>query len=67
MTVGKKRKVLAPELKARIGLEALRGECTINEIGLAYGVHSGQVSQFKREIQGRSQVQSATELTIVLQ
>ena len=51
MTAGKKRKVLAPELKARIGLEALRGERTINEIGLAYGVHPGQVSQFKREIQ----------------
>ncbi len=29
----------------------LRGERTINEIGLAYGVHPGQVSQFKREIQ----------------
>ena len=51
MTTGKKRKVLAPEFKAKIGLEALRGERTINEIGLAYGVHPGQVSQFKREIQ----------------
>ncbi len=51
MTTGKKRKVLAPEFKAKIGLEALRGERTINEIGLAYGVHPGQVSQFKREIE----------------
>ncbi len=51
MTTGKKRKVLAPEFKAKIGLEALRGERTINEIGLAYGVHPGQVSQFRREIQ----------------
>ncbi len=51
MTTGKKRNILAPELKARIGLEALRGERTINEIGLAYGVHPGQVSQFEREIQ----------------
>ncbi len=35
MTTDKKRSILAPELKARIGLEALRGERTINEIGLA--------------------------------
>ena len=61
MTAGKKRKVLAPEFKAKIGLEALRGERTINEIGLAYGVHPGQVSQFKREIQEQASSLFATE------
>ncbi len=61
MTTGKKRKVLAPELKAKIGLEALRGERTINEIGLAYGVYPGQVSRSKREIQEQASSLFATK------
>ena len=35
----KKRKVYSAEFKAKIGLEALRGEKTINEIGHERGVH----------------------------
>ena len=48
------RKTHSPELKAKVGLEALRGEKTINEIGLAYGVHPVQVGQWKREIQAQA-------------
>ena len=51
MSETKKRKVHVPELKAKVGLEALRGVKTINEIGQEYGVHPVQVSQWKKEIQ----------------
>ena len=51
MSETKKRKVHVPEFKAKVGLEALRGVKTINEIGQEYGVHPVQVSQWKKEIQ----------------
>ena len=51
MSEPKKRKVHTPEFKAKVGLEALRGVKTINEIGQEYGVHPVQVGQWKREIQ----------------
>jgi transposase-like protein len=47
----KKRKVHTPEFKAKVGLEALRGVKTINEIGQEYDVHPVQVGQWKKEIQ----------------
>jgi transposase-like protein len=46
-----KRKFHAPEFKAKVGLEALRGVKTINEIGQEYGVHPVTVGQWKKEIQ----------------
>ena len=51
MSTIKKRKVYTAEFTAKIGLEALRGENTINEIGQAHGVHPAQVGQWKRAIQ----------------
>ncbi len=51
MTEKKKRKVHSPEFKAKVGLEALKGVKTINEIGQAYGVHPVQVGQWKKAIQ----------------
>ena len=51
MREAKKRKVYSAEFKAKVGLEALRGMKTINEIGQEYGVHPGQVGDWKREIQ----------------
>ena len=51
MSEAKKRKVHTPEFKAKVGLEALRGVKTINEIGQEYGVHPVQVGQWKKEIQ----------------
>lgn len=47
----KKRKVHPPELKAKVGLEALKGMKTINEIAQDYGVHPVQVGQWKKAIQ----------------
>jgi len=51
MSEKKKRKVHTPEFKAKVGLEALKGVKTINEIGQEYGVHPVQVGQWKKAIQ----------------
>lgn len=51
MSEAKKRKAHTPEFKAKVGLEALRGQKTINEIGQEYGVHPVTVGQWKKEIQ----------------
>ena len=54
MGEAKKRKVPSPEFKAKVGLEALRGVKTINELGQEYGVHPVQVGQWKKEIQAQA-------------
>jgi transposase-like protein len=46
-----KRKIHAAQFKAKVGLEALRGVRTINEIGQEYAVHPVQVGLWKKEIQ----------------
>ena len=51
MTERKKRKVHSAEFKAKVGLEAVRGVKTINEISQEFGVHPVQISQWKKEIQ----------------
>ena len=51
MSEVKTRQVHTAEFKAKVGLEAVRGMKTINEIGLEYGVHPVQVSQWKKAIQ----------------
>ena len=45
-----KRKSYTAAFKAKVGLEAIRGVKTINEIGQEYGVHPAQVGQWKKEI-----------------
>ena len=51
MREAKKRKFHTAEFKAKVGLEAVRGVKTINQIGQEYGVHPVQVGQWKKEIQ----------------
>ncbi len=51
MSEKKRRKVHTAEFKAKVGLEALKGVKTINEIGQTYGVHPVQVGQWKKAIQ----------------
>ena len=51
MSESKKRNVPTAEFKAKVGLEAIRGSKTINEISQAYGVHPTQVGLWKKEIQ----------------
>ena len=50
-----RRKSYTAAFKAKVGLEAIRGVKTINEIGQEYGVHPAQVGQWKREIQEQAQ------------
>jgi transposase-like protein len=56
MSESKKRKVHSPEFKAKVGLEALKGMKTINEIGQEYGVHPVQVGQWKKAIQEQAKI-----------
>ena len=44
-----KRRKFTPAFKAKIALEALSGEKTIQEIAALHGLHPNQVSTFKRE------------------
>ena len=50
MSEVKKRKMPAPDYKAKIGIEAIRGAKTINQIAEEFGVHPVQVSQYKKQI-----------------
>jgi len=43
-----KRKNHSPEFKARVALDAIREEMTLAELSKKYGVHSGQISTWKR-------------------
>lgn len=50
----KKRKVHSAEFKAMVGIDAVRGAKTINEIAQIHGVHPVMVSQWKQEILARA-------------
>ncbi|NCC30030.1 MAG: hypothetical protein EOM22_18255 [Gammaproteobacteria bacterium] len=56
-----KRKTYTATFKAKVGLEAIRGVKTVNEIGQEHGVHPVQVGQWKREIQDRAESLFATK------
>ena len=56
MSATNKRKFHTPEFKAKVGLDALRGVKTINEIGQEYGVHPVTVGQWKKEIQEQAKM-----------
>ena len=44
------RRSFSAEMKARIALEAIKGQKTIQEIASHYGVHPSQVTQWKRQV-----------------
>lgn len=44
------RKRYDKEFKAKIAVEALRGEKTIQEIAIAYGVHPNLVTNWKKQL-----------------
>jgi len=49
----RQRRSFSAEMKARIALEAIKGQKTIQEIASHYGVHPNQVTNWKRQaIQG---------------
>lgn len=43
------RKRYSAEMKAKIALEAIKGQKTANEIAAEYGVHSTQIAQWKKQ------------------
>jgi transposase-like protein len=43
------RKRYDGSFKARVALEAIRGDRTVAEIAAAYGVHPNQISKWKRQ------------------
>ncbi|MFM2274663.1 MAG: hypothetical protein RL211_535 [Pseudomonadota bacterium] len=56
MSETKKRNTHLPEFKAKVGLEAVRGVKTVNQIAQEFGVHPAQVGQWKREIQAQAKM-----------
>ena len=46
----KKRRKFNSEFKAKIALEAIRGDKTVNEIATEYEVHPNQVSKWKVQL-----------------
>ncbi|GAB2209187.1 hypothetical protein ROS1_60080 [Roseibium sp. ROS1] len=52
-----KRKQNAPEFKAKVTLEALKGEETVSELASRFGVHPTMIHQWKRALlEGASDV-----------
>ena len=45
--MAKKRQSFSKDFKAKVTLEALREESTIQEIAVKYSVHPNQISQWK--------------------
>ena len=50
MSETKKRKVHTAEFKAKVGLKALGGTKTVNEIAQEFGVNPGLIHQWKKDI-----------------
>ena len=51
--MGKKRVQHSAEFKGKVALEALKGVQTVNELAGHYQIHPTQISQWKRQVQGR--------------
>jgi transposase-like protein len=47
--MARERKSYSGELKAKVALDAIKGQRTVNEIASKYGVHPSQVTQWKKQ------------------
>lgn len=45
-----KRKRHTAQFKARVAIEALKGQRTVNELASQYGIHPTQISHWKRQL-----------------
>ena len=50
MEIQNGQKMYSMELKARIALDAIKGQKTIAELASEYGVHSNQISLWKKQL-----------------
>lgn len=48
--MGKNRRQFSAALKAKIAIEALKGQRTVQEIASSYGVHPNQVTNWKKQL-----------------
>lgn len=48
--MAKQRKTYSAELKAKIALEAIKAQRTVNEIAIQYQVHPNQVTNWKKQV-----------------
>ncbi len=46
-----KRKQHSAQFKARVALEALKGQKTVNQLAGEFGIHPTQISHWKRQLQ----------------
>ncbi len=46
----KQRRRHSPEFKAKVALEAIKSQKTVNEIASEYNIHPNQVSTWKQEV-----------------
>ena len=49
----RQRKQYSEDLKAKIAVEAVKGQRTIQEIASHYGIHPNQVTQWKKQLLSR--------------
>ncbi len=54
------RKQHAPEFKAKVALEALKGEATVSELASRFGVHPAMIDQWSREDQTNALLDGAS-------
>jgi transposase-like protein len=48
------RKKFEPAIKARVALEAIKGEKTLAQLSAEYGVHATQIAKWKQDLIQRS-------------
>ena len=48
--MGKHRRQFSAALKAKIAVEAIKGQRTVQEIGSSYAVHPNQVTKWKKQL-----------------
>lgn len=46
----KQRKIFSKEFKARVALDAVKGQKTVAELATEYGVHPNQIGQWKKTL-----------------
>jgi transposase len=52
-----KRKAHSPEFKAKVAIEAIKGESSLSELSSRFGVHVNQISKWKKEaLEGMSDI-----------